>query len=236
MQCLVTGFDSFGEIAVNPSAETLQYLPSTLDLGKTIPINKLILPTAGQEAWDKLSRKIAKIKNEPLILIMTGLATSRSCISLERFAVNVRDYRIPDNEGRELHEDYIDESGPDALRSNLPLQQLNDYLLERKHFSEVSNHAGSFICNEIYYRALRKLLKPYNALIFVHLPTLGSYKELVASRHASPRGCDMPALEGENTDQAVDDLAIYRLYASAISDIIKFGATWVNDNLLAADS
>ena len=69
--------------------------------------------------------------------------------------MNFRDYRLPDNNNEKRQEETIEPKAPQLLRSNLNLPQLQIILSEQGYPCEVSNHAGTFICNELYFRALK---------------------------------------------------------------------------------
>ena len=106
------------------------------------------------------------------ILILTGLFDQRSVISIERFALNILDYRIKDNLGRMTKDELIDETGPAALTTDAKVREIANHLLKKGFPAEVSNHAGTFICNETYYRALRfqQQFKYPQTVLFVHVP------------------------------------------------------------------
>ncbi len=174
MRCLITGFDAFGEFAVNPSEEVVGRLPDAVKVSKQwLEIERLVLPCSGKKMWQKLSSAVGKTsKKDPLILIMTGLASDRDRLCLERFAVNIKDYRIPDNDGWQPQDTPIIAKAPAGLASDIPLTRLEKKLASKKIAVDISNYAGSYLCNEIYYKALSTWQKQPGsaAILFVHIP------------------------------------------------------------------
>jgi pyroglutamyl-peptidase len=179
--CLITGFDAFAANSFNTSQAVVELLPEEIKSASrhaVIAIDRLILPTCGDRAWQMLRNRLERIpRNAKSIVILTGLASKRSLISFERFALNLKDYRIKDNFGHIFSEDRIEDSGPEALRTALSLDKLVTHLRRRGLPSDISNYCGTFVCNETYYRALRfqKLRHVPSALVFVHLPLPSSY-------------------------------------------------------------
>jgi pyroglutamyl-peptidase len=193
MIAVIIGFDPFADLDKNPSQLAVNLLAKDLHIDDQIKKAKdkiefktLILPTAGDKAWSKLKRFIESIfkktnKNkEKFVLVLSGYAQSRSLISIERFALNIKDYRIHDNAGKKSYRDYIINKKPDALRSKTNVLKLAHYLNNKGLHCEVSNHAGTFICNEIYYKALDAWQnnKFCQGIIFIHLPSPNLYKAL----------------------------------------------------------
>jgi pyroglutamyl-peptidase len=181
--CLVIGFDAFGSDAFNPS----QYIVETLvdnikEEGslKEVSVNTIILPVTGELAWQILQdalKNIPSSSRKSSVLILTGLFDQRSVISIERFALNILDYRIKDNLGRMIRDEPIDETGPAALTTDVRVRDIANHLLKKGFPAEVSNHAGTFICNETYYRALRfqQTFQYPQTVLFVHVPSPGKF-------------------------------------------------------------
>jgi len=173
--CIITGFDKFGTAKFNPSQEIVQTLPEQLRLKNfkvSVPLHSLVLPTCGEAAWHGLHKLILEMPpNAILALVLTG-ASPRTVISLERFALNIRDYRIKDNFGHAFNGEKIDDEGPEALRTQVPIEAFLKRLKRKSLPCEISNYTGSFVCNEIYYQAMhygRKMTADHQAL-FIHLP------------------------------------------------------------------
>jgi pyroglutamyl-peptidase len=178
---LITGFDKFGKNKINPTELMVAALPEQIThKGGRIALPTAVLPTCCQGAWRLLQEKISK--DEPDVLILTGLAQGRKVITVERFALNIRDYRIADNGGHEWDGDPIHKHGPEAIRNRLPLKKLTRQLEKAGFPCDISNHAGTFVCNETYYRALAYQNEhPEPIVLFVHLPLPDDYAKSVES-------------------------------------------------------
>jgi pyroglutamyl-peptidase len=175
---LITGFDAFGDHQFNPSQAVVEALPDELSLRKfkvKVPLHPIVLPSSGENAWHALHRAILESPpNAILAILLAGLADRRSYITLERFALNIKDYPILDNDGHRRRGERIDEYGPEAMRTSVDLEAIVRRQRRRGLPAEISNYAGSFVCNETYYRTL--LLGSRNPsehrILFVHLPPL----------------------------------------------------------------
>ena len=192
---LVAGFDAFDKLKANPSQTIVETLDKAIKLpGRTeqVLLDTLVLPTCCNDAWSKLQHSLDSNKDEYSSIILTGVAALRKKISLERFALNIRDYRIKDNSGHQHLDELIEEGAPNALRTGLSVASMEKLLIQNGVVCEVSNHAGTFVCNEVYYKCLRyqeKLKRPAQVL-FVHLPLPNIYfREFMAVRpRPKPKG------------------------------------------------
>ena len=213
-RCVLSGFDSFGKHKSNPSEVIVEASPDILKTSpvtptssaKEIHISKVVLPTEGDKAWAKLKKELdrlsgsleskngksAKKVKEPTILVLTGYSQRAERLQLERIALNLKDYRIPDNSGKQVFDEPVVKKAPLALRSQIDLRALAKGLNADGYPAEVSNHAGTFICNELYFEALNyiaateALSKKFVACLFVHIPDEKTFVESAASLKKSP--------------------------------------------------
>lgn len=173
VRCVIAGFDPFGGSDFNPSQEIVEMLPDSFVVGRsiTVSVEKVILPTCSSRSWKKLSAVIRRSK-EPVLVVMTGLAESRREVNLERVALNLLDYRIEDNCGNKGKARKINRRGQNALFSDLPLETVAAALKRQGYPVTISNHAGTFVCNELYFRALQYAQTHDNVVgtLFVHVP------------------------------------------------------------------
>jgi pyroglutamyl-peptidase len=189
LTCLITGFDAFGGDAVNPTAELVAALPDRLYYNRNssnklsknrLRLRRQLLPTAGRSGWNTLKQAIDDTMaqtNGPVVILMNGLAASRDRLSLERFALNVRDYGIADNEGALVSDSFVDPAEPDLLRTCLPLPPVVKAVNDCGYPCVISNHAGTFICNELYFKALTycRHKSRVKAVLFMHVPKLDTF-------------------------------------------------------------
>ena len=157
---LVTGFEPFGEHAVNPSA----LIANSFD--------GVVLPVSYARAADALRAAIDDA--DPDVVLCFGLAEKRTKVSVERFAHNLDEASTTDNDeapgsGRE-----IDPAGPLAFRSTLPVDDIVAALDAEGIPAEVSRDAGGFLCNHVFYVLMQTLERerPQARGGFVHVPLL----------------------------------------------------------------
>ncbi|HET9978445.1 MAG TPA: pyroglutamyl-peptidase I [Burkholderiaceae bacterium] len=166
---LVTGFEPFGGDAVNPSAEVARTLHGRA-IGD-LPVVGLVLPCVFGVALDTLHAALDA--HRPRLVLALGLAGSRSGFSLERVAVNIDDARIPDNAGAQPIDQPVVPGAAAARFTTLPVKAMIAALRRAGHEAELSNSAGTFVCNHVFYglqHALRKRRGVRSG--FMHLPRL----------------------------------------------------------------
>ena len=90
---------------------------------------------------------------------------------MERIAINVDDARIPDNISQQPIDEAIQTEGEAAYFTTLPIKRIVKAIREAGISAEVSNSAGTFVCNHIMYQALfaaTKADKPFKAGIYAY--------------------------------------------------------------------
>ena len=166
MKIIVTGFDPFGGEKINPSIECVKALPEV----EGVELIRLELPTVFKESAKRLNEVINEVK--PDAVLSVGQAGGRPGITMERIAINVDDARIPDNISQQPIDETIQTKGAAAYFSTLPIKRIVKAIREAGISAEVSNSAGTFVCNHIMYQALfaaEKAEKPFKAG-FMHIP------------------------------------------------------------------
>ena len=166
MKIIVTGFDPFGGEKINPSIECVKALPEI----EGVELFRVELPTVFKESAKRLNEVINDVK--PDAVLSVGQAGGRPGITMERIAINVDDARIPDNISQQPIDEEIQVEGEAAYFSTLPIKRIVKAIREAGISAEVSNSAGTFVCNHIMYQALfavAKADKPFKAG-FMHIP------------------------------------------------------------------
>lgn len=166
MKIIVTGFDPFGGETINPSIECVKALPEI----EGVELIRLELPTVFKESAKRLNEVINDVK--PDAVLSVGQAGGRPGITMERIAINIDDARIPDNISQQPIDEAIQLDGEAAYFSTLPIKRIVKAIRELRISAEVSNSAGTFVCNHIMYQALfaaTKADKPFKAG-FMHIP------------------------------------------------------------------
>lgn len=166
MKIIVTGFDPFGGETINPSIECVKALPEI----EGVELIRLELPTVFKESAKRLNEVINDVK--PDAVLSVGQAGGRPGITMERIAINVDDARIPDNISQQPIDETIQTEGEAAYFTTLPIKRIVKAIREAEISAEVSNSAGTFVCNHIMYQSLfaaTKADKPFKAG-FMHIP------------------------------------------------------------------
>ena len=166
---LLTGFEPFAGDRLNPSQEVARALDGRVIAGREIV--GATLPCVFGAARYELARLVRT--QHPSVVICLGLAGGRAEITPERVAINVDDARIPDNAGGQPVDLPVIRGGPAAYWSRLPVKAIVAALRERKIPAAVSQTAGTFVCNHVFY-ALLHLLRWQRGIRggFIHLPFL----------------------------------------------------------------
>ncbi len=179
---LLTAFEPFGGEKENSSRTLLYEIPERVYGSRVI---KAVLPVVYGHAFDRLEPLIEREK--PDYVIMLGEAQGRTHLSLEQQAINLMDSQRPDNLGNTHKDDKIIEGGPDALFTTILVDDLVDTMRKRNIPAERSYSAGTYVCNDLFYRVLH-YVETFNLKIkagFIHVPALPS--------QAAKKG-DMPSM------------------------------------------
>lgn len=167
---LMTGFDPFGGETVNPALEAVKAMEGRVICGAQIVV--LEVPTVRVKCVQRLMKAIGEL--DPGVVISVGQAGGRAEITPERVAINVDDFRIEDNDGNQPVDEPIDPEGPMAYFSTLPIKAMVEAMRSRGIPASVSNSAGTFVCNHLFYGLMRYLHMEGRGRIggFVHIPYL----------------------------------------------------------------
>jgi pyroglutamyl-peptidase len=166
---LVTGFEPFGGEPVNPSALAAEALD-----GRTIGGRRVVgavIPCVFGVARVALQKELRRVR--PELVICVGQAGGRPHIALERVAINVDDAPFPDNAGATPVDRAIAARGPVAYWSTLPIKAIVRALQEDGVSAAVSQTAGTFVCNHVFYGLMHTLRRRRGVRGgFVHVPFL----------------------------------------------------------------
>ncbi len=152
---LLTGFEPFGGEEINPSQEIARYWHGRVIGGHRIV--GALLPCVFGAAITELKRRIRATK--PVLVICLGQASGRADITPERVAINVDDARIADNAGRQPVDRPSVKGGPAAYWSTLPIKAIVAALRKQGIPASVSQTAGTFVCNHVFYGLMHELSK-----------------------------------------------------------------------------
>ncbi|WDU63946.1 pyroglutamyl-peptidase I [Pseudomonas poae] len=166
---LLTGFEPFDQDAINPSWEAVSRLDG-LQLGADVQIVARRLPCAFATAGKCLTQLIDEW--QPAMVIAVGLGPGRSTISVERVAINVNDARIPDNLGEQPIDTPVVVDGPAAYFTTLPIKAMVKAVRDAGGAASVSQTAGTFVCNQVFYLLQHALAATTVRSGFIHVPLL----------------------------------------------------------------
>ena len=208
---LVTGFDPFGGEKVNPALEVIKLLPKKIGENE---VRILEIPTVYKKSVEKIEKEIESYK--PDYVLSIGQAGGRANISIERVAINIDDFRIKDNEGNQPIDENIFEDGENAYFSTLPIKAIQNELAKNNIPSSISNTAGTFVCNHVFYGVRYLIEKKFKGIKsgFVHIPYM---PEQVIGK------ADTPSMSLDNILKGV--IVIIETIFNVENDIKKSGGT-----------
>ena len=168
---LLTGFEPFDGAADNPSRRLVLAMAGAPPPPGTRVVAE-ILPVSYAHTGEAL--RAAVRRHAPDVVIGTGLAGGRAGISVERIAINIDDARIPDNLGEQRIDAPVEPDGPAAYFSTLPIKAVAAAMRAAGVPAQVSQTAGTFLCNHVFYRACHIAATERRDMRagFLHLPWL----------------------------------------------------------------
>lgn len=166
-QLLITGFDPFGGEGINPSWEAVRLLEDTIGEYR---LTKLQLPTVFSRAADLLLEAADRL--QPDAVLCVGQAGGRAGITPEVIGINLREARIPDNEGHQPQNEPVIPGGPAAYFATLPVREMVRAMQAGGLPASLSYSAGAFVCNDVLYSLLHRFDGTAVRAGFVHVPYL----------------------------------------------------------------
>ncbi|GAA0490502.1 pyroglutamyl-peptidase I [Streptomyces sp. NPDC046215] len=165
---LLTGFEPFDGESVNPSWQAVRAVADTPPAG--IDITAVQLPCVFGAALDTLREAVTR--TDPDLVLCVGQAGGRPDLTVERVAVNIDDARLPDNAGARPVDEPVVPGGPAAYFATLPVKRCVAALREAGLPASVSQTAGTFVCNHVFYGLMHLAATERPALRggFVHVP------------------------------------------------------------------
>ncbi len=167
MKILLSGFEAFAAEQQNPAWEAVKRLPGRLG---TAELRRVKLPVSYERSWPALKAEIDEFS--PDLVVCVGLAGGRAQICPEAVALNRDDSAVADNDGEVRGGTPIQQDGENAYISALPLHELAKNVRAEGIPAAVSYHAGTFVCNHLYYCLMCSLISEGKGRrgLFIHLP------------------------------------------------------------------
>lgn len=171
---LLTSFEPFGGQALN----------SSLEIGRTVAerppagaiVGWLVLPVVAGLCVDRAWERVVAFG--PELVLALGQSESRAGLHFEARAVNVADFRIPDNAGNQPCGEPVHPGGPQEYAGTFPADRVVEALAGRAVPVALSFSAGTYVCNHLYYGLLHRAAatgRPH-ATGFIYVPLLPSQR------------------------------------------------------------
>lgn len=178
MRVLVSGFGPFGGDVANASGDAVLALAERWQ-DPAVELHTVILPVTFDGAPRALAEAIRATR--PDVVLCIGEAGGRGAVTPERWAVNERQARIPDNDGQQPS-GTIDDGEP-RLASGLDVEALVAAITDAGIRAEASDDAGRFVCNAVFRAALTDFDGPAG---FIHVPAVRARGEALVGAETDP--------------------------------------------------
>jgi len=190
---LLTAFEAFDGQTINPSLEAARAMLGVEFADAAIKVTELPV-----DRFRAIEMAIDRMRGlRPDVVIMLGEAGGRFRITPERVAINVDDFRIPDNAGNQPAGEPIVEGGPVGYFATLPIRAITDRLLKARIPAAISNTTGVFLCNRLFYSVMHFISTESLEIEagFIHVPYL--------HEQALTRYPDVPSMSRETIVEGV---------------------------------
>ncbi len=176
---VLTAFEPFGAWETNSTISVVAEASRRLrERGRAV--RSRVLPVDLDEAAPALQQALAG--PGPSAVVCCGLSGRARSVHVERVALNVADFRIPDASGRRPRGEPVVPGAPEAILTAVPVHRVVERLRGEGIQAQVSNSAGTYLCNAVYFHALRATRPRGIPALFVHLPPLPEAAAEVALR------------------------------------------------------
>ncbi|KAI7999012.1 Pyrrolidone-carboxylate peptidase [Camellia lanceoleosa] len=194
----VTGFKKFQGVAENPTETMVSNLKTFVGkrgllAGVTLG-SCTVLETAGDGALPMLY-KIMELgvangnsSNEQVVWLHFGVNNGAVKFAIERQAVNEATFCCPDEFGWQPQQcPIVHEDGETsrARETSCPVEAILQFLKKKGFDATISDDAGLFVCNYVYYHSLRFAEQRGHKSLFVHVPLFSRIDEATQMQFAA---------------------------------------------------
>lgn len=163
MKTLITSFGPFHDFGINPSSEVMELLMARIQKDGT-PEHQYAFELL-EVSWERVDQFIHTLPEGSFdFFIHLGVATGSPKMRIETTGRNASAGK--DVSAAEPASNKINASGFDIV-SPLPLGRFHEFAAEHEDVV-LSNDAGSFLCNYIYYKSLRAN-GAKSQVLFIHI-------------------------------------------------------------------
>ena len=165
---LLTAFNAFGSVDTNASEVLLRAL------GEDSNVVRVVLRTEYEAGSQEIIHLIRNLK--PQLLICFGVSEGDTTVRLERVARNWDGAVAPDNVGDVRYGQPIIQGAPAFYLGTISYDAISTALRDRGVAHLVSEDAGGFVCNHVFFRALHEITVSESRILcgFIHLPPLSA--------------------------------------------------------------
>ena len=169
---LLTAFEPFLDLEENLSSSAVRAFKNRRP--KSLRVKKLILPTSYRRAEELILAAMEKEKPDGVVSF--GVALNSPAVRVERFALNIDDAEERDVDGASPKGRPISRRAPAAYRTDVKVERIRSALKRKGIPAVVSNHAGAYVCNHLYFTVLREIREAplETKAVFIHLPISAS--------------------------------------------------------------
>jgi pyrrolidone-carboxylate peptidase len=164
---LLSYFDAFDKAPFNSSDIVAHKLLEKIKNHPDFELKLCGLNTVFDKSFYQLEDCLKALPEAPKFVL--GLGESNCNFKMEMVGRNFDKTIRPDNDGQEKFGTPINSNGPKEIGFKMPLAQMFCALPEKNRGAiEVSNNAGSFVCNNLAYQFAEK----YTDVVFsfIHVP------------------------------------------------------------------
>ncbi|MFD2182039.1 pyroglutamyl-peptidase I [Rhodoplanes azumiensis] len=183
---LITGFGRFPGAASNPTAAIVRDL---IRRRRPALAAHRLVGHVFETRWDAVDRDLPMLlaRETPEVVVLLGVATRADRVRIEMVARNRRTILVPDAGGVRSDEIRIAPGAPFFRPGRFPVAHLAAALRQGGLAPLSSRHAGGYLCNYAYWRALEaaQMSGGPRLVVFVHVPPLHRLRD--RNRSASRR-------------------------------------------------
>lgn len=168
---LITGFEPFGGSTLNPSQAIIEAIESKTISFAEVKLCTALLPVDTSAVYTDIASLWKR--HDPDVVLHLGESAKADRLTLERVALNLLDFDLPDNAGKLIHDEQVDPAGPPARFVTLPVRVLQDRLGHCGIQTTLSLSAGAYLCNQVLYLSLAQAQQQGGRMVgFIHVPSL----------------------------------------------------------------
>lgn len=160
---ILVGFGPFGKSARNISSEIVKKIKLR---NSNFQLIKKILPVSWKQSIDSYNKLLLSLKAPPKLVILLGVHSNKQ-IHINKYGWNIAFGKDIDNR---FKFGMIKYSFPFRIKTILNIKKIYSILKDKMDIS-ISNYAGIYLCNYIYYWGLYFSDFKY-PVVFIHIPEI----------------------------------------------------------------